>query len=95
MALSKQEIGQIAHLARLEISETDMRVYAAKLDRIIEFIDELAQADTNGLLPMAHSLDMSQRLRADVVTESNERDRYQANAPEIAHGLYVVPRVIE
>jgi aspartyl-tRNA(Asn)/glutamyl-tRNA(Gln) amidotransferase subunit C len=95
VALSKQAIGQIAHLARLEISETDMPIYAAKLDRIIEFIDELAEADTTGLLPMAHSLDMSQRLRADVVTESNERDRYQANAPEIVHGLYVVPRVLE
>ncbi len=95
MALSKQAIGQIAQLARLEISAADIPIYAAKLDRIIEFIDELAQADTTGLLPMAHSLDMSQRLRPDEVTESNDRDRYQANAPETAHGLYVVPRVIE
>ena len=95
MALSKQAIEQIAHLARLEISETDMPVYAAKLDRIIGFIDELAQANTGDLLPMAHSLDMSQRLRPDEVTESNDRDRYQANAPETAQGLYLVPRVIE
>ena len=95
MAFSKQAIEQIAHLARLEISETDMPVYAAKLDRIIGFIDELAQANTGDLLPMAHSLDMSQRLRPDEVTESNDRDRYQANAPETAQGLYLVPRVIE
>ena len=95
MAFSKHDIEQIAHLARLEISEADVPVYAAKLDRIIGFIDELAQADTGDLLPMAHSLDMSQRLRADEVTESVERDYYQANAPETSHGLYVVPRVID
>lgn len=95
MAFSKQTIGQIAHLARLEISEADTTVYAAKLDRIIEFIDELAAADTSDLLPMAHSLEMSQRLRPDEVTESIDRDHYQANAPEVSHGLYLVPRVIE
>ena len=95
MAFSKQAIGQIAHLARLEISEADMPDYAAKLDRIIEFIDELAAADTSDLLPMAHSLEMSQRVRPDEVTESNDRDRYQANAPETSAGLYLVPRVIE
>ena len=95
MAFSKNDIEQIAHLARLEISEADVNAYASKLDRIIGFIDELAQADTGDLLPMAHSLDMSQRLRADEVTESVERDYYQANAPETSHGLYVVPRVIE
>jgi aspartyl-tRNA(Asn)/glutamyl-tRNA(Gln) amidotransferase subunit C len=95
VAFSKEAIEQIAHLARLEISEADMPVYAAKLDRIIEFIDELAAADTSELLPMAHSLEMSQRLRPDEVTESVDRDRYQANAPETSHGLYLVPRVIE
>jgi len=95
VAFSKQTIGQIAHLARLEISEADAPVYAAKLDRIIEFIDELAAADTSELLPMAHSLEMSQRLRPDEVTESVDRDRYQANAPEVSHGLYLVPRVID
>ena len=95
MAFSKQAIEQIAHLARLEISEADMPGYAAKLDRIIEFIDELAAADTRDLLPMAHSLEMSQRLRPDEVTETNDRDRYQMNAPAASDGLYLVPRVIE
>lgn len=95
MAFSKQAIEQIAHLARLEISAADTPDYAAKLDRIIEFIDELAAADTTDLLPMAHSLEMSQRLRPDEVTEHVDRDRYQANAPETSHGLYLVPRVID
>ncbi|NOR18470.1 MAG: Asp-tRNA(Asn)/Glu-tRNA(Gln) amidotransferase subunit GatC [Xanthomonadales bacterium] len=95
MALSREEIEYIAHLARLEVSEAEVPVYADKLGKIIEFIDELGQADTGELVPMAHPLDMSQRLRADEVTESIERERYQANAPETENGLYVVPRVVE
>jgi len=95
VALSREEIEYIAHLARLEVSEPEVPVYADKLGKIIEFIDELSQADTADLLPMAHPLDMSQRLRVDEVTESNEREHYQVNAPEIENGLYVVPRVIE
>jgi aspartyl-tRNA(Asn)/glutamyl-tRNA(Gln) amidotransferase subunit C len=95
VALSREEIEYIAHLARLEVSEAEVPVYADKLGKIIEFIDELGQADTGELVPMAHPLDMSQRLRADEVTESIERERYQANAPETENGLYVVPRVVE
>ena len=95
MALSREDIEYIAHLARLEVGEADVPAYADKLGRIIEFIDELGQADTADLVPMAHPLDMSQRLRVDEVTESDERDRFQANAPETANGLYVVPRVVE
>lgn len=95
MTLSRQDIEYIAHLARLEVSESDVPAYVDKLGRIIEFIDELGQADTADMVPMAHPLDMSQRLRADEVTESDERDRYQANAPETENGVYVVPRVVE
>jgi aspartyl-tRNA(Asn)/glutamyl-tRNA(Gln) amidotransferase subunit C len=95
VALSREEIEYIAHLARLKVSEAEVPVYADKLGKIIEFIDELGQADTGELAPMAHPLAMSQRLRADEVTESNERECYQANAPEIEDGLYVVPRVVE
>ena len=95
MSLSREDIEYIAHLARLEVSEADVPAYADKLGRIIEFIDELGRADTGDLLPMAHPLAMSQRLRADVVTESDDREHYQANAPETANGLYIVPRVVE
>ena len=95
MSLSREDIEYIAHLARLEVGEADVPAYADKLGRIIEFIDELGRADTGDLLPMAHPLAMSQRLRADVVTESDDREHYQANAPETANGLYIVPRVVE
>ena len=95
VALSKQDIEYIAHLARLEVTEAEIPAYTEKLGKIIDFIDELGAADTDDLLPMAHPLDMSQRLRADEVTEINERDRYQENAPQTQDGLYVVPRVVE
>jgi aspartyl-tRNA(Asn)/glutamyl-tRNA(Gln) amidotransferase subunit C len=95
VALSKQDIEYIAHLASLEVSEGEIPDYAAKLGKIIEFIAELDQAETGDLLPMAHPLAMSQRLRADEVTQSNERDLYQANASQTIDGLYVVPRVVE
>ncbi len=95
MALSKEDIEYIAHLARLDISAAEIPDYEDKLGKIIEFIDELEAADTADLLPMAHPLDMSQRLRPDEVTEANHRDSYQANASETASGLYVVPRVVE
>ena len=95
MALSKQDIEYIAHLARLEISESEIPDYEAKLGKILEFIDELDGADTGDLLPMAHPLDMSQRLRVDEITATDERDRYQENATEKENGLYVVPRVVE
>ncbi len=63
----------------------------------IEYIAHLAleQADTADLVPMAHPLDMTQRLRADEVTATDERDRYQQNATETRDGLYIVPRVVE
>ena len=95
MALSKDDIDYIAHLARLEISDGEVADYSVKLSKIIDFINELDKADTGDLLPMAHPLDMSQRLRADEVTAADERDRYQQNASETANGLYVVPRVVE
>ena len=95
VALSKQDIEYIAHLARLDIEPAEIPDYEAKMSKIIEFIDELDQADTGDLVPMAHPLDMQQRLRPDEVTETNERDRYQQNAAETQDGLYVVPRVVE
>jgi aspartyl-tRNA(Asn)/glutamyl-tRNA(Gln) amidotransferase subunit C len=95
LALSKEDIEYIAHLARLNISAAEIPDYEVKLGKIIEFIDELEAADTGDLLPMAHPLDMVQRLRPDEVTEANHRDSYQTNARETVDGLYVVPRVVD
>jgi aspartyl-tRNA(Asn)/glutamyl-tRNA(Gln) amidotransferase subunit C len=88
-------VDHIAHLARLAVSEAEAVNYVAKLSRILEFVDDLKRVDTAGVAPMAHPLDMAQRLRPDQVTEADQRDLFQLNAPRAEEGLYLVPRVIE
>ena len=95
MSITRKDVEYIAHLARLELSEADIPGYTDKLGRIIEFIDALEQVNTDDLVPMAHPLDMSQRLRPDEVTATDRRTEFQANAAEKSDGLYVVPRVVE
>jgi aspartyl-tRNA(Asn)/glutamyl-tRNA(Gln) amidotransferase subunit C len=96
MSLTRTQVEAIAHLARLEITEAQMPVYVDSLSRIIDFVEKLAAAETAGVEPMAHPLaDQVQRLRPDVVTETNQRDKNQRNAPSVAAGLYLVPKVLE
>ena len=95
MSLDKDQVQQIAKLARLELNAEEHAELVDKLSKIVDFFDQLSVADTHGVIPMAHPLDVAQRLRPDVVTEVNERDRYQQNAPSVTDGLYIVPKVIE
>jgi aspartyl-tRNA(Asn)/glutamyl-tRNA(Gln) amidotransferase subunit C len=96
MSLTRSQVEGIAHLARLEITEAQMPVYVDSLSRIIDFVEQLAAADTDGVEPMAHPLaDQVQRLRPDEVTETDQREKFQQNAPSVAAGLYLVPKVIE
>jgi len=94
--LTRKEVEAIAHLARLAITETEFPVYVASLSSIVAFIEQLAAADTANVEPMAHPLaGQVQRLRPDVITESDHHDKYQQNAPQVQAGLYLVPKVIE
>ena len=96
MSLTRQDVEKIAHLARLSITEQEMPVYVSSLSSIVNFVDELSRAETGSVEPMAHPLvGQHQRLRPDVVSESDHRETYQANAPAVQAGLYVVPRVID
>jgi len=95
MSLDKNDIGQIGRLARLEVSDAEMDGYVEKLSQILELVEQLQNVDTKDVVPMAHPLDMVQRLRADAVTETNDRDRLQQNARDVENGLYTVPKVIE
>ncbi len=95
MALKPEDVTSIAHLARLSIRDEDIPTYADNLSRIFDFVNQLEAADTDGVQPMAHPLHMAQRLRDDVVTETDQRDFYQQNATQVEAGLYLVPRVIE
>ncbi len=96
MALTKEQIASIAHLARLELNEGEVPVYQQSLSSILDFVSQLNSAQTKSVTPMAHPLPgLAQRMRADEITEDDRRDRYQANAPQVEAGLYIVPKVIE
>ena len=95
MSLSSQDIERIAHLARLRVTPADVLDVQAKLDGIFKLIDEMQAVNTQGIEPMSHGLDMVLRLRDDVVTETNHREKYQKNAPQAAEGYFLVPKVIE
>lgn len=95
MSLSPEEVKKIAFLARLDINGADVPGYADNLSRIIDFVRQLEAAPTDEVEPMAHPLDMAQRLREDRVTETDQRELFQRNAPRVEQGLYIVPKVIE
>ena len=95
MTLKSDDFQSIAHLARLHIDEDSVDRYVDDLSSILTLVDQMNQVDSSGVKPLANPLDASQRLRVDEVTESNQRDRFQEIAPDVADGLYRVPRVIE
>ena len=95
MALDKAEVEKIAHLARLHISEADTEEVTTRITDILTLIDQMKTVDMESVEPLAHPLDMVQRFRADVVTETNTREQLQDLAPESQDGLYLVPKVIE
>ena len=104
MSLSTTDIKRIAHLARIEVNDMEAEATLVKLTGILGLIEQMQAVDTTGVTPMSHSQDVSQRLREDVVTEVDQRDLFQKNAPPVGNGsteqavengLYLVPKVIE
>jgi aspartyl-tRNA(Asn)/glutamyl-tRNA(Gln) amidotransferase subunit C len=95
MAIEQNEIEKIAELARIRISREEIGQVTARITEILDMVDQLQAADTRNVEPMANPLDATQQLRPDVVTEGNQRDAFQAIAPAVENGLYLVPKVIE
>jgi aspartyl-tRNA(Asn)/glutamyl-tRNA(Gln) amidotransferase subunit C len=95
MSLNPEDVLRIARLARLDLSAQELATTRDQLNGILAFIEQLQAADTTGVEPMAHAMDIVQRLRSDHVTEADRRAAYQAVAPETEAGLYLVPKVIE
>lgn len=95
MSLTAVDVNKIAHLARLGIDGQDIDSYAKDLSGMLDLMTSMGELDTSGIEPMAHPLDQVQRLRADIVTEADQRGQFQAIAPQISDGLYLVPKVIE
>jgi aspartyl-tRNA(Asn)/glutamyl-tRNA(Gln) amidotransferase subunit C len=99
MSLSNDQILRIARLARIAVRAEEADAVKERLNRVLGMIDEMRAVDTSGVEPMAHPLEahlpQGQRLRPDEVTEENRREAYQAVAPAVAEGLYLVPKVLE
>ena len=89
------QIRKLCDLSRLDLTEAEVADVAAKLTDIVAMVGQLQAADTAGVPPMAHPLDRAQRLRADVVTETDRHELYQRNAAQVERGLYLVPKVID
>ena len=95
MTISREDIEKVAVLARIRVDDEQVSALEKDLGNILDLVDQLGAADTDSVEPMAHPLNAVQRLRADEVTETNQREAFQAIAPATETGLYLVPRVIE
>lgn len=95
MSIDTTDIEKAALLARIRLDPTAVPELTERLGNILKMVDQLQSVDTSNVTPMANPLDATQRLRADEVTETSQRERFQAIAPSTENGLYLVPRVIE
>ncbi len=95
MSLDKKQINNIAWLARLAIDEDDLMKYGQDLSNILVLVEKMNVVNTTNIEPMTHPLELKARLRKDEVSETNQREAFQSNAPAIENGLYLVPKVIE
>jgi len=95
MSLDKTDVEQIARLARLSVDAEETAAYQQELGQILDLVNQLEAAATGNVTPLAHPLDLSARLRPDEVTETDQRARFQSQAPAVEDGYYLVPKVID
>jgi aspartyl-tRNA(Asn)/glutamyl-tRNA(Gln) amidotransferase subunit C len=95
MSLTSDDVKRVAKLARLGLTEAETTETLAQLNSILELVDQMQQINIHGVAPLAHPLELKQTLRADAVTETDQREKFQAIAPQADAGLYLVPRVVE
>ena len=95
MSLTPDDVRRLARLARIDIEAEESHVVLDRLNQVLGLVDEMRRVDTEGIEPMSHAVDVTQRLRADEAKEAGNRERYQSVAPAVEDGLYLVPKVIE
>lgn len=95
MSLSNEQVGRLARLARIAVSDAEIEATRSKLDGIFGLIEQMQAVDTSGVEPMSHPQELATRLRDDAVSEGDRRAAFQAVAPQTEAGLYLVPKVIE
>lgn len=95
MSLTLADVKRVAHLARIEVDDAEAEGYLKQLSNIFALVEQMQAVDTAGIEPMAHAQDVVLRLRDDAVTEVDQHEAFQAIAPQVEAGLYLVPKVIE
>ena len=95
MSLTSDDVKRVAKLARLGLTEAETKETLTQLNSILGLVDQMQQIDTDEVAPLAHPLELKQTLRADAVTETDQREKFQGIAPQADAGLYLVPRVVE
>lgn len=95
MSLDKATVQTIATLARIDVREEELESLAGELSHILDFVDQLSEVDTDGIVPLASVVAADLPVRADVVTDGNCRDAVLSNAPETEDGFYALPKVVE
>lgn len=95
MSIDRNEISKLAQLAKIAISEENANATTGSINEVLGLVEQLQSVDTQSVAPLAHPLDTAQKLRADSVTETNQRESMQSIAPSTEDGLYLVPRVID
>lgn len=95
MALDKQTVAKVAHLARIRVEEDELETLAGELNSIIGWVEQLGEVDTDGVEPMTSAVDLKLRLREDEITDGDYPDRVLKNGPSTEMQFYVVPKVVE
>jgi aspartyl-tRNA(Asn)/glutamyl-tRNA(Gln) amidotransferase subunit C len=95
MSINKSDIDHLCNLSKLKLEEDEKAVFLEQMQSILKMIEELQEVEVENITPMAHPLDISQRLRVDEVSETNQREEYQKNTEHTESGFYKVPKVIE
>jgi aspartyl-tRNA(Asn)/glutamyl-tRNA(Gln) amidotransferase subunit C len=95
MSIDLQTVKKIASLARISVTEAEAQAMVPELNNILGWVEQLGEVDVTGVEPMTAVIPNHLRLRDDVVTDGNVRDKVLANAPQAEHGFFAVPKVIE
>lgn len=95
MSIEKGDIEKLSRLARINVSNDVADIVTDRVNDVLSMVDQLQAIDTTNVEPMAHPQDATQRLRADEITESNQRQVLMSNAPAQEDGLFLVPKVID
>jgi aspartyl-tRNA(Asn)/glutamyl-tRNA(Gln) amidotransferase subunit C len=95
MKVDTELVKDIAALAQLQIQDANLATTISSLTDVLSLVEEMQEVDTDSIEPMSNPLDATQRLRADEVTEGNQRDKFQMAAPSVERGFFLVPRVVE